>query len=47
MSLQDKIQNAKQSTWPSEGLPKWQIRIIMWWVRVKAKIERITLWTKH
>ncbi len=40
MSVQDKIKDAKQTTWLSDGLPKWQIKLIVWSARVKAKIYR-------
>lgn len=38
MSLQDKINNAKPAYWLTEGIPKWRVRLIIWWARVKARI---------
>ena len=30
MSIEDKIANAKETTWLSDGIPKWQVRLIVW-----------------
>ena len=38
MSIKEKITNAKQSTWPTDGIPKWQVRLIVWWAKLKARL---------
>ena len=40
MSIENKIKNAKPTDWLSEGIPKWQIRLIVFWAKLKVKIWR-------
>ena len=40
MSIENKIKNAKPTDWLSEGIPKWQIRLIVFWEKLKVKIWR-------
>lgn len=39
MSIEDKIANAKPTTWVTDGIPKWQVRLIVWFARLKAKLQ--------
>jgi hypothetical protein len=41
MSIQEKIDNAGSSSWPSDGLPKWKVRIIIGVEKLKIKIKRM------
>ena len=48
MSLQDKIKNAKSTTWPAEGIPKWKVKLIMKWAVFKVKvIKKVKRWEQH
>lgn len=38
MSIEEKIENAKPSTQLTDGIPKWQVRLIVWWAKLKAKL---------
>ena len=38
MSLQEKINNAKPSSWLMDGIPKWKVKVIIWWAKMKAKV---------
>ncbi len=38
MSFEDKIRNAESSDWLTEGIPKWQVWLIIKWAIFKAKI---------
>lgn len=38
MSIQNKINNARPTSWPAEGLPRWWVRFIVW--REKRKVRR-------
>ena len=40
MSLQDKIDNAKSDTWLADGIPKWQVWLIVYWAKFKAYLKR-------
>lgn len=40
MSIENKIKNAKPTDWLAEGIPKWQIRLIVFWAKLKVKIWR-------
>jgi len=40
MSIEDKIANAKPTTWVTDGIPKWQVRLIVWWTKFKLKLKR-------
>lgn len=37
MCLTDKLNNAKETIWPSDGLSKMHIRLIVWWAKIKVK----------
>lgn len=37
MSIQNKINNARPTSWPAEGLPRWWVRFIIWWKRRKVR----------
>jgi hypothetical protein len=39
MSIEDKIANAKPTTWISDGIPKWKVRLIVWFTKLKAKLK--------
>lgn len=38
MSIEEKIANAKSSTWLTAGIPKWQVRLIVLWAKLKARL---------
>ena len=38
MSIEDKIRNAEPSDWLTEGIPKWQVWLIIKWAIFKAKV---------
>ena len=38
MSLEDKIKNAKPTTWLTEGLSKPYVWLIVKWAKLKAKL---------
>lgn len=38
MSIQEKIDSAQPSSWLTEGLPKWRVKLIVWWAKFKARI---------
>ena len=40
MSIEDKIKNAQSSSWLTDGIPKWKVRFIIWWAKVKAKLRK-------
>ena len=39
MSIEDKIRNAKSNDWLTEGIPKWQVWLIVRWAVFKARFE--------
>ena len=39
MSLQDKIDAATPTTWLTDGIPKWRVKWIVWWAKLKARIK--------
>lgn len=39
MSIEDKIRNAKSSDWLTEGIPKWQVWLIVRRAVFKARFE--------
>jgi hypothetical protein len=41
MSIKDKISNAKPTTWVSDGIPKWKVRWIIWFTKLKCKINKM------
>ena len=41
MSLQNKLDNAKSTTWLSDGIPKWQVWWIVHWSKFKARIRKM------
>jgi len=38
MSIQEKIANAQPTTWLTDGIPKWKVRLIIWWAKMRARI---------
>lgn len=40
-NLQEKLKNAKETSWPGEDLPKWKLWLYCKWGLLKA---RILLW---
>ena len=38
MSLKEKLENAQPSSWLTEGIPKWKVKLIIWWAKMKARI---------
>jgi hypothetical protein len=40
MSIEDKIANAKHTTWVTDGIPKWQVRLIVWIAKFKSRKGR-------
>ena len=39
MSLKKRIKDSEHTDWPAEGIPKWRARLIIWWAKIKARIE--------
>ena len=37
MSIQEKIDNAKPTTWPSDGISKWRVRLIVLFAKLKPR----------
>lgn len=44
MSLEEKLKNAKSTTWPADGIPKWRVFLIIHSAKLKVKLWR--LWRK-
>ena len=40
MSIQEKIDNAKPTTWPADGIPKWRVRLIVFFAKLKARLKK-------
>jgi hypothetical protein len=40
MNINEKIANAKPTTWVTDGIPKWKVFLIIRFARLKAKIQR-------
>lgn len=40
MTFQDKLKTAKPSHWLEEGLPKWKVKLIIFWARLKVRLKR-------
>ena len=40
MSLEEKIKNAKEMDWVDGEIPKWQIRLIVFFAKLKCKLNR-------
>lgn len=38
MSLQEKLKNAKETSWPGEDLPKWKLWLYCKWGLLKGRI---------
>ena len=41
MSIKEEIDNAKPTTWLSDGIPKWQVWLIIRTAKLKVKIWRM------
>lgn len=39
MSIKEKIANAKSTTWPADGIPKWKVTLIIKLARLKARMR--------
>lgn len=39
MSLEEKIKNAKKTTWVTDGIPKWKVKLIVFMARLKVKVK--------
>ena len=37
MSLEEKIKNAKETDWITDGIPKWQVSLIVFFTKLKVK----------
>ena len=37
MSIQEKIDSAQPTTWLTDGISKWKVRLIIWWAQFKAR----------
>lgn len=42
MSIQDKLKTAKPTYWVTEGIPKWKVRLIMWYAKVKLLLRKLS-----
>lgn len=41
MSLEEKIKNAKETCWIADGIPKWQVSLIVFFAKLKVKLRRL------
>ena len=41
MSLEEKIRNAKETDWITDGIPKWQVSLIVFFTKLKVKCRRL------
>ena len=41
MSLEEKIRNAKETDWITDGIPKWQVSLIVFFAKLKVKCRRL------
>lgn len=41
MSLEEKIKNAKETGWITDGIPKWQVCLIVLFAKLKVKWKRL------
>lgn len=39
MSIQDKLKTAKPTYWVTEGIPKWKVRFIVLFAKIKLKLR--------
>ena len=42
MSIEEKIKNAKPTTWVVDGIPKW--KVLVWVLSAKIRARRYKLW---
>jgi len=47
MSIEDKIRNAEPSDWLTEGIPKWQVWLIIKKAQLKARIQMLWIRIKE
>lgn len=40
MSIKEKIDNAKSTTWLIDDIPKWKVTLIIKFARLKAKMRK-------
>ena len=38
--LEEKIKNAKETCWITDGIPKWQVSLIVFFAKLKVKWRR-------
>lgn len=43
MSMRDKINEAQPTSWLTDGIPKWKVKLIIWWAKVRARIVRFLI----
>ena len=41
MSLEEKIKKAKKTDWITDGIPKWQVSLIVFFAKLKVKWRRL------
>ena len=41
MSLEEKIRNATETDWITDGIPKWQVKLIVLFAKLKVKCRRL------
>ena len=40
MSIKEKIANAKLTTWPADGIPKWKVTLVIKIARLKERMRK-------
>ena len=41
MSLEEKTRNAKETDWITDGIPKWQVSLIVFFTKLKVKCRKL------
>lgn len=41
MSIEDKLGNAKETHWLTDGIPKWEVWIIVFTTKLRLKIGKL------
>ena len=39
MSVKDKIRKAKPTDWKLLKIPRWKLKFLIWWAKVKVKFN--------
>ena len=48
MSIKDKIKNANKTDWVTRGMPKWRVRLIVFFTKLKCRFYlNKDLWRQH